>query len=159
MSSAHATRAGAKAPKLSPLLRSAFEVLEHGLWHFLRSDTSVDMKFAMMHIDQSIELLLKERVRQGGKSIYKNPKETISIWEAYRILEQDLGCKIPEKPDLELLHEERNTIQHKYSNPSAEDTAFQVERAILFINRFCKDELKINLSDHIAAEHLEKVLP
>lgn len=159
MSSAHSTGAVAKAPKLSPLLRSAFEVLEHGLWHFLRSDTSVDMKFAMMHIDQSIELLLKERVRQGGKSIYKNPKETISIWEAYRILEQDLGCKIPEKPDLELLHEERNTIQHKYSNPNAEDTAFQVERAILFINRFCKDELKVNLSDHVAAEHLEKVLP
>ncbi|MCW5551022.1 MAG: hypothetical protein KIS67_02530 [Verrucomicrobiae bacterium] len=100
-----------------------------------------------------------ERVRQGGKSIYKNPKETISTWEAYRILEQDLGCKIPEKPDLELIHEERNTIQHKYSNPSAEDTAFHVERAILFINRFCKDELKVNLSDHVAAEHLEKVLP
>src|SRR5438034_830484 len=80
-------------PALSPLVRSAFEVLEHGLWHYLRSDTTTDMKFALLHIDQAIELLLKERVRQGGHSIYKNPKETISIWGAYEILENKLGCK------------------------------------------------------------------
>jgi hypothetical protein len=86
-------KASAKAVKLSPLLRSAFEVLEHGLWHFLRSDTSTDMKFALLHVDQSIELLLKERVRAGEKSIYKNPKETISIWGAYDILEKELNCK------------------------------------------------------------------
>ena len=95
-------------PKLSPLLRSAFEVLEHGLWHFLRSTTTTDMKFALLHVDQAIELLLKEKVRSGGKSIYKNPKETITIWGAYNILEQELNCIIQEKPDLELLHEERN---------------------------------------------------
>ena len=49
-------------PKLSPLLRSAFEVLEHGLWHFFRSDTTTDMKFALLHIDQAVELLFKEKV-------------------------------------------------------------------------------------------------
>src|SRR5438874_9380600 len=87
--------------KLSPLLRSAFEVLEHGLWHFFRSDTTTDMKFALLHVDQAIELLLKEKIRAGGKSIYKNPKETISIWTAYEILTNELGCSIPERPDLE----------------------------------------------------------
>ena len=32
-----------------------------------------------------IELLIpaKERIRKGGESIYKSPKETISIWCAY----------------------------------------------------------------------------
>src|SRR5947208_690351 len=95
-------------PQLSPLLRSAFEVLEHGLWHFFRSDTSTDMKFALLHVDQAIELFLKEKVREGGRSIYRNPKETITIWGAYELLTKELGCKIPERPDLELLHEERN---------------------------------------------------
>ena len=143
---------------LSPLLRSAFEVLEHGLWHFFRSITSTDMKFALLHVDQAIELLLKERVRCGGKSIYKNPKETITIWGAYTILETELGCKIPEKADLELLHEERNSIQHKSSNPSAEDAAFHIANAMQFINRFVKDELKLNLSDHISSEYIEQIL-
>ncbi len=147
----------ATLPKLSPLLRSAFEVLDHGLWHFFRSDTTTDMKFAILHIDQAIELFIKERVRRGGKSIYKNPKETISIWDGYRILEQELNCTIPEKPDLELLHEERNTIQHKYANPNPDDTAFHVDRAMHFIARFTKDELKIDLANHITSEYLDQI--
>jgi len=146
------------APALSPLIRSAFEVLEHALWHFLRSDTTTDMKFALLHLDQAIELLLKERVRMGGHSIYKNPKETITIWGAYDILENKLGCKFPEKADLELLHEERNNIQHKYANPSADDAAFHVERAMKFIQRFCRDELSADLASHVPSEFLEKVL-
>lgn len=145
--------------RLSPLLRSAFETLKHGLWHYLRSDTSLDLKFAILHIDQAVELLLKECVRSGGKSIYKNPKETISIWQAYKILEEELDCSIPEKPDLELLHEERNNIQHKFSHPSAEDTAFYVEQAMIFINRFTNDELDVDITEFIPTEYLEQVLP
>lgn len=145
---------------LSPLIRSAFEVLEHGLWHYFRSSTSTDIKFAILHIDQSIELFLKERVRKGKKSIYKtnNPKETINIWEAYRIIEQEFNSPIPERPDLELLHEERNSIQHKYANPTPEDAAFHIENAMRFIQRFVKDELGHDLSDYITANYIEQIL-
>ena len=153
-----AAHPGPKKAALSPLVRSAFEVLEHGLWHFLRSDTTTDMKFALLHIDQAIELLLKERVRQGGHSVYKNPKETITIWGAYEILENKLNCKFPEKPDLELLHEERNNIQHKNANPSAQDAAFYVERAMRFIERFTRDELGLVLADFLPSDFLAKVL-
>jgi hypothetical protein len=143
------------APKLSPLLRSAFEVLNHGLWHFFRSDTSTDMKFALLHVDQAVELILKECVRAGGKSIYKNPKETITIWGAYDILAA-LNIAIPERPDLELLHEERNSIQHKYANPSAEDAAFHIDKAMKFVRRFLKDELKVDIKDYVSAEYLDQ---
>lgn len=149
---------GSTPRKLSPLLRSAFEVLEHGLWHFLRSTTATDMKFALLHVDQSIELLLKEKVRSSGKSIYKNPKETITIHAAYSIIESELSCKIPEKPDLELLHEERNNIQHKYANPSPEDAAFHIDRAMKFVNRFLKEELGYELCDYISSEYIDQIL-
>jgi hypothetical protein len=147
-----------KTRAVSPLLRSAFEVLEHGLYHYLRSTTPKDMKFALLHIDQAIELLLKERVRIGGQSIYKNPKETITLHGAYDILEAKLGCVIPEKPDLELLHEERNNIQHKYANPSSDDAAFHVQNAMRFIMRFAKQELQIDLADFIPSEFLLKFI-
>src|SRR5882762_9604164 len=137
-----AKKAKKAATKLSPLLRSAFEVLDHGLYHFLRSNTAKDMKFALLHVDQAVELILKECVRASGKSIYKNPKETITTWGAYEILDQQLHIVIPEKPDLELLHEERNIIQHKYLNPNPDDAAFHIEKAMAFIRRFTKDELK-----------------
>lgn len=143
--------------RLSPLLRSAFEVLNHGLWHFFRSDNTTDMKFALLHVDQAVELLLKERVRVGGKSIYKNPKETITIWGAYEILANDLHIDIPEKPDLELLHEERNNIQHRYANPSAEDAAFHIEKAMNFIRRFVNNELKLDIKQYVPAEYLDQI--
>lgn len=147
----------AAPPKLSPLLRSAFEVLNHGLWHFFRSENATDMKFALLHIDQAVELFLKERVRAGGKSIYKNPKETITIWGAYDILTNELHVAIAERPDLELLHEERNSIQHKYANPSPEDAAFHIEKAMNFIRRFVKDELNFDITQLVPAKYLEQI--
>jgi hypothetical protein len=156
-SAGRATRTGGRPKKLSPLLRSALEVLEHGLWHYFRSETSTDMKFALLHVDQAIELLLKERVRAGGKSIYKSPKETITIWGAYQLLDE-MRCAIPEKPDLELLHEERNNIQHKSSNPSPEDAAFYIEKALRFINRFLPDELQVDLRDHLPQDYIDQIL-
>jgi hypothetical protein len=115
------------------------------------------MKFALLHVDQAVELLLKEKVREGGRSIYRNPKETITIWGAYEILTKELGCKIPERPDLELLHEERNNIQHKYSNPSAEDANFHVANAMKFVKRFLKSELKIDLADYLPSEFVDQL--
>jgi hypothetical protein len=143
------------APKQSPLLRSAFEVLNHGLWHFFRSDTSTDMKFALLHVDQAVELVLKDCVRANGKSIYKNPKETITIWGAYDIL-ASLNVPIPERPDLEMLHEERNSIQHKYANLSAEDAAFHIDNAMKFLRRFLKSALKVEIKDYVSAEYLDQ---
>lgn len=145
-----------KPPPLSPLLRSALEVLDHGLWHYFRSDTSTDMKFALLHVDQAIELLLKEKVRASGRSIYKNPKETISIYGAYDAL-NILGVSIPEKPDLELLHEERNSIQHKYATLSADDAAFHIDKAMRFVKRFLRDELDVAIEAHVPSEYLEQL--
>lgn len=143
--------------KLSPLLRSAFEVLNHGLWHFFRSNTAKDMKFALLHVDQAVELMLKECVRHSGKSIYKNPKETITLWGAYDILTNELHIVIPEKPDLELLHEERNNIQHNYANPSPDDAAFHIEKAMNFMRRFTNDQLKIDIKDYVPSEYLDQI--
>lgn len=150
----------AKRASTSPLLRSAVEVLEHGLWHFFRSDTATDMKFAIMHVDQAIELIMKERVRLGGKSINKpnNPKETLGIWSLYEILEKELSCTIPEKANLELIHEERNAIQHKYLNPSAEDASFHISNAVKFIQRFLKDELQVDIYDYVPSNFLDDLL-
>jgi len=146
--------------RIPPLLRSSVEFLEHGLWHFFRSQTTSDMKFAILHTDQAVELILKEKVRALGGSIYKtnNRKETISVWTAYDFLNSK-KCPIPEKPDLEILHEERNNIQHKFSNPSPEDAGFFIEKAVAFLKRFYKDELGIAIENHIPQEYLDGLFP
>ena len=122
-------------------------MLEHSLWHYFRSDTTLDRKFALLHLDQALELLLKERVRTSGTSIYKkDKKETIGAWEAYEILAAK-GCKIPERADLELLHEDRNDIQHRYSMPSADAAVFHMENGIRFVERFLKEEFQMEIRE------------
>lgn len=65
----------------------------------------------------------------------------------------------PKRPDLELLHEERNNIQHKYSNPSPDDASFYIGKAMEFIERFAKDELKLDPKDHVPTEYLDELFP
>ena len=65
--------------------------------------------------------------------------------------------KITERPDLELLHEERNSIQHKYANPSPDDAAFHIEKAMKFIRRFVNDELKLDIKLYVSAEYLDQI--
>jgi hypothetical protein len=146
-------------PPISPLLRSAFEVLEHSLYHYFRSDTSLDRKFALLHLDQGIELLLKERVRKYGTSIYigGNKKETISSWQAFEILAAK-GCNIPEKADLELLHDDRNEIQHRYSTPSPETAVFHMENALRFVERFLKEEFATDVRNVLPLDYIIAIL-
>jgi hypothetical protein len=41
---------------------------------------------------------------------------------------------------------------------SPDDTAFHVDRAMKFICRFTKDELNINIEQHIPSEYLQEVM-
>ena len=68
------------------------------------------------------------------------------------------GCDIPERPDLELLHEERNNIQHKYLNPSPEDASFHLEKGVRFYKRFLNDELGVDIYNHIASDFIDDLL-
>lgn len=135
------------------------EVIDHALWHYFNSDTSLDRKFALLHLDQGIELLLKERVRKSGTSIYRNnnKKETIGAWEAFEIL-ANKGCSIPERADLELLHEDRNEIQHRYSTPSPEAAVFHMDNGLRFVERFLKDEFSTDIRSVLATEYITQIL-
>jgi hypothetical protein len=143
---------------LSPLMRSALEVIEHALFHYFRSDTSIDRKFALLHLDQGVELLLKERVRKSGTSIYrKDKRETIGAWEAFEIL-ANKGIVIPERADLELLHDDRNDIQHRYSTPSAETAVFHFENGLRFVQRFLKDEFQLEIRQMLPVDYVTQIL-
>ena len=55
---------------LTPMLQMALDLLVHGLQHFINGEP-LDLRLAILHMDQSIELTLKERVRVGGKAVMK----------------------------------------------------------------------------------------
>ena len=71
--------------KQSPMFLHAVESFEHGLQHHL-DGTTKSRKFALLHIDQAIELFLKEKVVRLGKSIYKSDGTTLNLHEVFKSL-------------------------------------------------------------------------
>jgi len=135
---------------ISPLLRNAVESLEHALDHY-DLNTDRDRKFAILHADQAVELILKEKVRREKESIYKKDKKTsIGLHEALSILSQK-GVLVPESSDLEMLHDERNRIQHQNSTPDVETTNFHIENAVRFMMRVLAADLGLDLRQTLSA--------
>lgn len=127
----------------------AAESFEHGLEHYL--DGSVrSRKFSILHVDHAVELFLKEKTVQTGKSIYKTDGTTLNLHETFSSLKP---LKIPEQPRLEELHDLRNTIQHKGLVPDAGSTQFYVEVAYAFVKRFLTDELLVDFASVFPAKY------
>jgi len=137
---------------LSPILRHGLESFEHGVFHFL-DDTELGRKFSLLHIDHSVELILKEKVQRIGESIFRRDGKTISVHEAYSILSSK-HISIPEKPRLEDLHDFRNIVQHKGLTPDQHTADFYVKEAYRFVRRFLHDELGLELDSYIPRPHL-----
>jgi hypothetical protein len=133
---------------LSPMLQMGLDLLVHGLQHFINGD-SLDHRLAILHMDQAVELALKERVRTGGQQVMKpDGKESISLLDAYEKLEE-LGVPIFERANLYLLHEQRNQIQHLFASPDANTTRFHLDNTLYFLARFLSDEFALRLLDYI----------
>ena len=111
---------------MSPMLKHAIESFEHGLQHFLE-DTEISRKFALLHVDHAIELMIKEKIVQQGMSIYKGEGKTIGFFEALGKFDE---TRVPERPRIEELRDFRNTVQHKGLTPDYYTTEFYVREAI-----------------------------
>jgi uncharacterized protein YutE (UPF0331/DUF86 family) len=140
----------ASPSKISPILRHALESFEHGVLHYLEGN-ELGRKFALLHIDHAVELILKEKVARIGKSIFRKDGKTISIHKAYESL---MNVEIPEKPRLEDLHDFRNIVQHKGLTPDPQTTEFYVTEAYSFLKRFLLDELGITVESTLPRAYI-----
>ncbi len=132
--------------KQSPTFRHAVESFEHGLEHYLEGSER-SRKFALLHVDQAVELFLKEKIVELGKTVYKSSGTTLNLHEAFTSL------KILERPRLEELHQLRNAVQHKGLTPDAQSTQFYVQIAYRFLKRFLSDELGCPLNQIVSSKH------
>ena len=129
----------------SPILITGLELLDHAIKH-LRQGSPQDMRFAVTHADNAIELVLKEIARCKGIRIIDKKGQSIGYYDCVKRL-QKKGISIPELPDIDLLHTERNSIYHLGSQPDkkrAEWLVFDV--ALSFVKRICQDELGYDIN-------------
>lgn len=141
----------------SPLFVSAIELLAHAT-ELYRQGNERKYKFVVLHLANAIELILKDRLIDAGVSIYQQRRsQTISIWDAFDKL-QEQNVDIPERPIIELLIDDRNTIQHRFGFPDAETVYFYLRRVVTFFRRFLDNEYGVALVEvlkpHLDSEHL-----
>lgn len=132
----------------SPLFQSSMELLGHALSHF-NGEREIDRKLLILHLVNSIELLLKDLVLKEGVSIYKNPKETISIHSCISIL-NDKKVTLPNLNKIELLIDERNAIQHRFGSPNELTALFYMDIAEDFFNALLQDNYNLNYYDMLS---------
>jgi hypothetical protein len=120
----------------SPLFQSAMELLGHSFSHF-NGSKELDRKLVILHLANAIELILKDLVLDSGESIYKSPKETITIHGCISTM-QNKGISIPYLNKVELLIDERNALQHRFGSPNELTAIFYMNIA----QAFFKDILK-----------------
>jgi hypothetical protein len=129
----------------SPILVSSLELLEHGILH-LRLGDGKDLRLAVLHADNSIELLLKEIARNCNIRIIDRRGQSIGYYDCINGL-QNKGVLIPELPDIDLLHTERNSIYHLGGQPDSSRAEWLVfDVALNFAKRICKDELGYDIT-------------
>lgn len=131
----------------SPLFQSAMELLGHSFSHF-NSSKELDRKLVILHLANAVELVLKDLVLDSGESIYKGPKETITIHGCFKILEEK-KVKVPYLNKLELLIDERNALQHRFGSPN--------ELTTIFYMNIAQDFFREVLAQHYDQEYDEIV--
>jgi hypothetical protein len=130
----------------SPLFVSSMELIAHAV-ELYRANKPRKFKFVILHLANSVELILKDLLIDKGESIYK-PKQpqTIGIWEAFDKLAGH-SVVIPERPIIELLIDDRNTIQHRFGFPDAESVFYYLGCVISFFKRILNEEYGVDLAD------------
>lgn len=142
----------------SPLVKSSIDSFFHALEHNEMSSEK-DRRFSVLHLDQAVELILKEKVKRLGKSIWTRDKATISLYDSKRILEEnEPPIILPEWPDIDDLHQLRNDVEHLGRTPSETENKFYAKKTEEFMKRFCKEELIIDLTSYEEKPEIKKHL-
>lgn len=129
----------------TPLFQSALELLAHGISHY-NSGGELDRKLLILHLANAVELILKDLVLSSGSSIYKSPKETISIHGCLSKLKES-QVEVPQLNKIELLIDERNALQHRYGSPNELSAIFYMGIASDFFSEVLKEHYDLELDD------------
>lgn len=131
----------------SPLFQSSMELLGHTFSHF-NSSEELDRKLVILHLANSVELILKDLVLDLGESIYKGPKETITIHGCIKTL-RDKNVDIPYLNKIELLIDERNALQHRFGSPNKLTMIFYMNIVLEFFKLILKNHYDLIYSEVI----------
>lgn len=133
----------------SPILRFALEVFEHALESAV-SGRARDRKLAVINLAQSIELAVKAALVEKNSSIYTKDGKTVNTHEALKLLAGHWSIeRLATHSRIEVLIDERNSIQHRYGDVDDVTLDYHMETAFRCLDEVLRREFDIELSDWV----------
>lgn len=115
----------------------------------LRNKRPVDCKYAVIHAESAVQLMLYEKMRSAGISLI-DPKDPRYYKRFGTCLDDLKRCmKDTERADLEIIHEHRNLCQHRADKPDETWARWICTTVGIFLRRFCSDELGIDVRSEL----------
>jgi predicted RNA-binding Zn-ribbon protein involved in translation (DUF1610 family) len=142
------------------LKQNAIDSLVHGIEHFVNSNEPSDFKYAILHIAQSVELFLKERLAQEhflliySKPEYcKNDSKTVTLEESLGRLEAS-QIKIDSQAvhSFKEIQKLRNQIQHYEVELDKKNTTIILGRTLKYLEIFLDTELNLAVENILTKE-------
>ncbi|MBI5953307.1 MAG: hypothetical protein HY865_16755 [Chloroflexi bacterium] len=151
------------------LLENAIDSLQQGIGFALKDHpTQSELKLSVLLVAQSVELLLKERLkREHWSLIYTKVEQagssnanTVTINESIKRLEQIARVNLSEEEveTIFLLSDIRNRIQHYEIEITFEEVLGKHHAAIAFITRFLKEEFASDIRDYFEQDDIQKLI-
>ena len=139
----------------SPLFIHAVELLIHAMELFRQNDER-KYPFIVAHLAESVELLLQDRLTDAGQSIYDGAKSSLlPIGKVLDLLKKE-RIKLPERPFIDFLIEDRVTLYHRFERPELKSVYRDIDEVSAFVKRFLRDEYGVELADILADLGLSK---
>lgn len=135
---------------------NAADSLAHGIEHYVAGHGPTDLKYAVLHVAQAIELYLKARLaKEHTTLIYTKPEDakekkahTVNCDTALRRLEA-VGVSIDPQTvvGIKELVSLRNNVQHHRIEATRDRVTSVLGRALRFLESFLAEQLDIALQD------------
>lgn len=132
----------------SPLFHSALDLLAHACEHYIGGQER-DRRFVILHLANAVELLLKDRLLDLQISIYENQRITKTITKVLSDLERQ-NVNIPQKHIIELLIDERNTLQHRFGSPNTVMVKYYFDNCLRFFEEFMNAGFGLELREYLS---------
>lgn len=145
----------------SPILRFALEVVHHALENY-STDSPRRKKMAVLNLAQSVELAVKAALVENNVPIYDKGGRTLVVHDALTHLAKLWNVeRVEYHARIELLVDERNSIQHRYGTVDDVSLDYHMETTFCILRAVLAQEFDTGLDawirDNVEPEIWQKI--
>ncbi len=126
------------------------EIFIHAIEHYVKR-SGKDNRLTVLHLAHAIELAIKASLLRHNQSIYENEKYTVTARDGLKRLKRhwqiSRDAEVPMRARIELLIDERNTLQHRYGDIDLITLDYHMETAFHFMAEVLDRDYNTNIHD------------